>query len=64
MKIIYWSLLKTFFILAVILFFLVYMVHILLIRRRSDIAMNLGPNPNLCHSLSGCHENVNFPGMY
>ena len=34
-------------------------VYALLFRQSGDIEMNLGPRPNLCHSFSICHWNLN-----
>ena len=34
-------------------------VHALLIRQSGGVKMNPGPRPNLCHSFSICHWNLN-----
>ena len=59
MKTVYWLLLIIFLILVVIRFVQFIWVHALLIRQIGDIEMNPGTKPNLSHSFSICHLNVN-----
>ena len=58
-KTIHWSVPITFLILIVTIFIQFIWVHGLLIRQRGDIEMKPGPKPNLCHSFSICHWNLN-----
>ena len=58
-KTIYWSVLKTFLILIVIMFIQFIWAHAFRIRQSGDTEMNPERKPNLCHSFSICHRNLN-----